>query len=402
MKTETTRRQPCDYSVVERPRYYARQLITPDDMTLEQEYFRDKLRRHNRLLHGWGVVCGALVCTVPRAGAGAQAESEPWLVRVQPGYVLGPYGDEIILDCTRTVDLRTGGVTGVTGEPCVDAPDPWCAEVFEPRDTGDLYVAVKYKEIKTRPVRVQPVGCGCDDTACEYSRWRDGYEICVLPDCPDTHVNPPDREAVIPSENKLPPCPPCPDEPWVVLARVTVGAEGRIEGIDNCACRRMVVSFGHFWWGCRDEPEAPSPEPRPAEPEQPRPAGRPIDSIRIDRVETRGRELGPGEHTVMVLGQNLDAVASVGFGPGVEVVNLQPEPARLGAQIKISPDAAPGTRAMEFHDRQGNRGEFRDALIIRREEAPAPAPPPPPAPAPSERQKKAPSKRGQRDKGEEV
>ncbi|PYV22134.1 MAG: hypothetical protein DMG27_18945 [Acidobacteria bacterium] len=46
---------PCDTSIAERPRYFPRQLITPDDVTLEQDYFRNKLRRHNRLLHGWGV-----------------------------------------------------------------------------------------------------------------------------------------------------------------------------------------------------------------------------------------------------------------------------------------------------------------------------------------------------------
>ncbi len=30
---------------MERPRYFPRQLITPVEMTLEQTYFRDKLRR---------------------------------------------------------------------------------------------------------------------------------------------------------------------------------------------------------------------------------------------------------------------------------------------------------------------------------------------------------------------
>ena len=54
----------CTDSVVELPRYYPRQLITPDDLTLEQDYFLARHRRHNRLLHGWGVVCGALVCPV--------------------------------------------------------------------------------------------------------------------------------------------------------------------------------------------------------------------------------------------------------------------------------------------------------------------------------------------------
>ena len=52
----------CDGGLLERPRYFPRQLISDVELTLEQQYFRDRLRRHNRLLHGWGVVCGALVC----------------------------------------------------------------------------------------------------------------------------------------------------------------------------------------------------------------------------------------------------------------------------------------------------------------------------------------------------
>ena len=36
-----------------RVRYFPRQLLTADDMRTEQEYLREKLRRHNRLLHRW-------------------------------------------------------------------------------------------------------------------------------------------------------------------------------------------------------------------------------------------------------------------------------------------------------------------------------------------------------------
>lgn len=260
MKTNTVcRTVPCDQSVTERPRYYARQLITSDDLTLEQEYFRSKLRTHNRMMHGWGVVCGALVCLVPKSaakngngyhknGSSSAKEDEkfePWMVMVKPGYILGPYGDEINLDCTRIVDLRTSGVTGVTGETCVEESDPWCSEVFEEKDADRLYIAVRYKEVATRPVRVQPVGCGCDDSRCEPSRLRDGYEIAVLDYCPGVHNDPPNLEDL--GSGSIPECPPCPEEPWVALAEVTLDANGKVTRIDNCACRRLVVAFGNFW-----------------------------------------------------------------------------------------------------------------------------------------------------------
>lgn len=251
MKTETMCREAtCGPSIGERPRYYARQLITSDDLTLEQDYFRNRLRLHNRMLHGWGVVCGAQVCLLPKTN-GNEKRFEPWMVVVKPGYALDPCGNEINIDCTRTIDLRErGGVSGVTGEPCVEAVDPWCVEVFEEQPGDDLYVAVRYKQYATRPVRVQPTGCGCDDTRCENSRWRDGYEIKILDYCPDTHTDRPDFKTF--GRGPIPECPPCqPDDAWVVLAKVNVAEDGAVQ-IDNCQCRRLVLSFQNFWWECEN------------------------------------------------------------------------------------------------------------------------------------------------------
>jgi hypothetical protein len=246
----------CDSTIAELPRYYPRQLITPDDLTLEQNYFRDRMRRHNRLLHGWGVVCGALVCPVTVTNSDGSTSFQPWQVKVQKGYALGPYGDEIILDCGRTVDLRTSGCSGVTGEPCIDAPDPWCTPVFTPPATTNvLYIAIKYKQCMMRPVRVQPIGCGCDDSSCEYSRWHDGYEIGVLQTCPVCNACDPNAApALTPDTAKglitggIPNCPDCSCGPWVCLAKVTVNPDGSIAQIDNCTCRRLVVSLSTTWW----------------------------------------------------------------------------------------------------------------------------------------------------------
>lgn len=245
----------CDSTIAELPRYYPRQLITPDDLTLEQNYFVDRMRRHNRLLHGWGVVCGGMVCPVTTTNSDGTISFTPWQVKVQKGYVLGPYGDEIIIDCCRTVDLRTSGVSGVTGDPCVDAPDPWCSQVFTPPTTTNiLYIAVQYKQSMMRPVRVQPVGCGCNDNSCEYSRWHDGYEIGVLTSCPTCNACDPNLGGA-PSTQTLatgpiPSCPDCSCGPWVCLAKVTLinDGSGTIQSIDNCSCRRMVLSLCNFWW----------------------------------------------------------------------------------------------------------------------------------------------------------
>lgn len=246
-----SRQAPWDASILERPRYFPRQLMTPSELMLEQEYFRDKLRRHNRMLHGWGVVCGAIVCRVPcRESSGTYTASErawpcpeecgpegwhPWNVSVSSGYILGPYGDEILINTDVIVDVRKSCTTGVSGDICPPAPDPWCSDVIIDRAPGPLYLAVRYTEIATRPVRVQPAGCGCDDTACEYSRIRDGFEICTLDECPDSHrEDPPSKRCEIRA------CQPCPDSPWVVLARIDIDANG-IVAIDNYDCRRVLI-----------------------------------------------------------------------------------------------------------------------------------------------------------------
>ena len=376
MKTDTLCRDlPCDHLVAERPRYYARQIITQDDLTLEQDYFRSKLRTHNRYLHGWGVVCGAKVCLVPRAEKNG-SDYELWKVVVKPGYILGPYGDEINIDCKRVVDLRTGGVTGVTGEPCVEEIDPWCVEAPTKRENTWLYVAVRYKEVPARPVRVQPVGCGCDDTQCEYSRLRDGYEIKILTYCPDSHKNPPDKNKLF--DGTVRECPPCPDEPWVVLAKVKLEAGGKVSEIDNCSCRRLVASFGDFWWRCRPDKDKPASE-----------------KFEVEAIEHKDR-LQPGaEAEIIIRGKNLQTVERVRFGEGVTVKELQAkDAATLVTRVSIAADAEAGARKVEMWDRDGNKYEKEEAIKVE-------PPDKKPAPSPTASKKTSARKRSSSKKSEE-
>jgi hypothetical protein len=346
MKTNTVcADMVCDRGVAELPRYYPRQLITSDDLTLEQEYFRNKLRLHNRMLHGWGVVCGAQVCLVPKSNGNGNGEFEPWKVYVKPGYILGPCGDEIIIDCARVVDLRTSGVTGVTGEPCVDAVDPWCVEVQERDGPDTLYVAVRYKQEATRPVRVQPAGCGCDDTRCENSRWRDGYEIKVLNYCPHKDEEPPVFDDLF-EESPLPTCPPAPGEPWVGLARIDLDPDGVISKIDNCACRRLVLSHANFWWNC--EPPA-----------------------QIDAVQDGG-DIQRGEERVIRVESDKPfpekTKVEVGAGVFVEAERVKRDPNNdkvLLVPVKVEQNAATGARPITIILPNEQRMVRRNVINVR-------------------------------------
>jgi hypothetical protein len=71
-------------TALERLNYFHGQLLSPSDFTAEQEYFLARSRRHNRYLHGWGVVCGLKVT--------AANSSE---ITVEPGLAIDCAGNEI-------------------------------------------------------------------------------------------------------------------------------------------------------------------------------------------------------------------------------------------------------------------------------------------------------------------
>jgi hypothetical protein len=235
----------------ERLRYYPQQRIHADDLNDEQAYHRQKLREHNRFLHGWGVVCG---CDVQPAATGGS----PWRIRITPGHVLTPQGDSVTLHSELLYDVADCLLSGA--DPCAFArPCP----PLNRRTIVDhtLYLAVRYTECETRPVRHAPPGCsgrdsghdsdcGCSSsaaTACQYSRIRDAYEICCLSTLPESHTAAP-RDCAEVLAPGVTPCPPCTDEPWVVLATLTLprAARSPLDAIDLLRHRRSLHSAAHL------------------------------------------------------------------------------------------------------------------------------------------------------------
>lgn len=70
---------------LKRNRFFSGKLLTAADLELEQEYFREKLKRHNRYLHGFGVVFGL---EVSKSGGN---------VVISPGLALDCRGNEIVV-----------------------------------------------------------------------------------------------------------------------------------------------------------------------------------------------------------------------------------------------------------------------------------------------------------------
>ena len=225
----------CFDSEICRPRWFERMFVTVADMVAEQDYFREKLRRHNVFLHGWGVVCGLEV-------KAAATDEEPWRVEICPGYALTPQGDEVNVHESVFLDLARCGPGAIT-DPC----DPRVVHCGQSTRGDRLFICIKYAECLAAPVRAMSAGCACEEEACEYSRICETFQLECLEECPPSH-QPPSGPSLceLIDGRQLPPCPPCIDDPCVVLAEVTLPPSPRSEvigrHIDNFSCRRILVS----------------------------------------------------------------------------------------------------------------------------------------------------------------
>jgi hypothetical protein len=199
----------------DRPYFFDGKLLTASDLQGEQDYLRDAHRRHNRLLHGWGVVCGLLVTADP-------SPDQPWRVRIAPGMALAPNGDEACVPAPAYIDLAA----------------------HRPGPTQHVFIGVRYFEASV----------GADDAAPDATagvsleRIRDAVSIGCLADLPDSYrvvaTEPSLCDAI---EQGIPvPCPPCAADCWVILGHVHLPASPRVpitsRSIDHQTVRRLAVS----------------------------------------------------------------------------------------------------------------------------------------------------------------
>lgn len=102
-----------------RPRYFTGRLLTAADFQAEQDYLREKLRRHTRCLFGFGVVTGLEVALASSSGASQQP-----VVTVSPGCAIDRNGDVITicepLLCTLHTRISSGYVVARYFEQAVD------------------------------------------------------------------------------------------------------------------------------------------------------------------------------------------------------------------------------------------------------------------------------------------
>jgi len=128
---------------MKRVRYFSGQILSPADLQAEQRYFREKLKRHNRHLHGSGVVFGL------------EVSIEDGKVHVSPGFALDCTGEEIAV--------------------------PKAVRIDPPADQRFAFLMIAYTERSTDPA---PSAGGAEDDTMQPTRIEEGYQLLYEPDDP--------------------------------------------------------------------------------------------------------------------------------------------------------------------------------------------------------------------------
>lgn len=143
-----------------RLKWFTGRFLTARDLTDEQEYHLDRHRLHNRLLHGWGTVCGLGVHPHERAECGYE-----W-VQVEAGIAIDCHGREIVLP--HRVDVRWPvnpeltsaedalAVLAICYDECLAEPLPAIVSGCDPGTTKEFGRVVERWLLEVHPVGGDP------------------------------------------------------------------------------------------------------------------------------------------------------------------------------------------------------------------------------------------------------
>ena len=237
---------PCDIPPFCRTNYFTGRLLTEQDFTGEQRYFRDKIRLHYRALHGWGVACGLKVKPHPYC-------PDKRLV-IEPGLAVDQCGYEIVVAREVEIELPQPPKKppppetppqypgGQRPEPSSAAPPPYAGHpAYDPNTP--VYVCLRYAECETDFMPAPFDECGCNDAqGRRASRVCESFTVSLeYGTPPDLPTPPPDCDDVLHEV-----CEPCPAPtgasciPLAYLPRYVPGQTVTDELIDNRSYRPLL------------------------------------------------------------------------------------------------------------------------------------------------------------------
>jgi hypothetical protein len=143
-----------------------------------------------------------------------------------------------------------------------------------------------------------------------------------------------------------------------VLAVVYYEGDGRITKIDNCSCRRMIVSLAHLWWRCQSSQPV-------------------IDDVTTTVEGKTADEYPRGQEDikVTVAGGNIDKDATAEFGQGVQITHIEVSEvnnhgSRVDLTVAIADDAQPGPRTLTITNTDCAIAKYANALAVSSETTP--------------------------------
>jgi hypothetical protein len=232
----------CTAGLFKRLNFFHGMLLAEQDFRDEQEYFREKLKMHNRLLHGYGIVIGlGLKKKDPES-----AEETTCQVYIEPGVALDCDGNEIIV-CNEHVLNLTAKLEELKKKKEYSVAD----QCSPPGPLWKIYVGIRYCECKSDPEPQYTSSCSDDQLHPEFSRTREGFKSKLfteieLPSCPEFHVSRKDSECHK-TEEICEGAFRCTADPHYVIL-------GRIEIYDEniCTCKNIDIiesekKFYHIW-----------------------------------------------------------------------------------------------------------------------------------------------------------
>jgi len=174
----------CNLVCFERPNYFCGHLLSDADLTLGQNYFREKSKLYHRTMEGFGVVCGLRLRCDPHCDG---------QIQVSNGFAIDCCGNDLVVCQPTTYD--------VLGELrkrkwIVEAPkDPCKKDEHQDRDcTGKhcFYVGICYEEQDAEFITPFQTDCSPGPSSCEPTRIREGVRFELYQEMP-TRPNPLDE-----------------------------------------------------------------------------------------------------------------------------------------------------------------------------------------------------------------
>ncbi len=157
--------QDPSYITQERNRYFTGKYMTARDFSAEQDYYLSHKRAHNRMFHGWGILCGLSV--KPHWNVTCQ---DRW-VQITAGVALDCYGREIYVKDACCIELPL---------PPKQPENDTTSRYTEPDDetiySEAFLLCLQYTETYIEQVGAL-TGDHCDPSYTEANRIRETYEI---------------------------------------------------------------------------------------------------------------------------------------------------------------------------------------------------------------------------------